>query len=167
MKEQEIETCKQKISTEKEVLQELSDSLLRQKATQQAQPVEIEQKRQKIAIAEQDKERRGRSYADALREKQYKTDELSKGVEYYSRNLGLEFRRVGDNKLRFVFRQIDPADHNRKFSFVVEISEGSAYSVTEVKPEIQNLDRLLKELNKTNDFSRFIRQMRIEFKAIA
>ena len=64
---------------------------------------------------------------EAIKEKEYKTNELSLGRDFYRKYLGLDFQRIEEDRLRFVFNNIDPDDHARQFSFCVFINEKNKY----------------------------------------
>ena len=51
--------------------------------------------------------------------KEQKFSELDKGCTLYRTRLGLTFERVGEERLRLTFTNIDPADPMRAFSFQV------------------------------------------------
>jgi hypothetical protein len=92
--------------------------------------------------------------------------ELSRGLECF-RRLGLAFEKLADDRLRLVFTLIDAARPQRRFCFTVKMTESDAYAVDEVDPPVAALDGMVRLLNESNDFSRFVQGMRREFKALA
>lgn len=89
--------------------------------------------------------------------------------------LGLTFERVPrgmsglgeetDELLRLIFRQVDPADPDKAFTFAIHISDTDVYRVAECFPRVR-FDDLLAAVNATNDFSRFVQGMRLRFRAL-
>jgi hypothetical protein len=93
----------------------------------------------------------------------FQLQELTKGVAFYKR-LGLEFEKIHDERLRLVFTLIDPLDPSRPFAFNVRVSEADdAYSVDGVDPPVPGVPELVAQLNRDNDFSRFVQLMRRRF----
>ena len=104
-------------------------------------------------------------YDEALKEREYKTNELTLGRDFYRKYLGLDFQRVDDDRLRFVFTKIDPNAFERQFVFGVFIDQHNRYQLVECEPRIDNTEALLDELNDTNNFSAFVQQIRAKFRA--
>jgi len=102
-----------------------------------------------------------------LQARQEKQQELSKGSSYYSSHLGLIFERFPDkpSQLRFTFTLIDPKDHSRPFYFVISV-DSEYYQVEECQPAVKAVPELIKQLNKSNSLSAFVRSMRREFCAL-
>lgn len=100
-------------------------------------------------------------------EARYQLSELTRGVSFY-RQLGLDFEKIHDDKLRLVFSQVDPSDPGRKFAFTLWITPSDTYAVDEVAPALPAgvLPGLLAELNSGNDFSAFVQRMRKAFKGL-
>ena len=102
--------------------------------------------------------------ADGERRRQWRVDELAKGAALYKK-LGLDFERVENDQLRLCFTQIDSRAPAREFSLQVRVDANDVYHVTRVEPSVgEALPRLVEELNASNDFSRFVRSMRAQFK---
>jgi hypothetical protein len=98
----------------------------------------------------------------------YKLQELSKGVEFYTKRLGLSFEKIDADALRLIFTLLDPRDPGRRFSFTLRATETDAYTVDECDPPVAALPELLAQLNgEGNDLARFIQLMRREFKRLA
>jgi hypothetical protein len=95
--------------------------------------------------------------------KENETKELTKGIVFYKR-LGLDFKRVGDDRLRLIFTQIDAAFPEKEFSFTIKVDQTDAYQVEACEPAIPEIPEYLACLNKSNDFSVFVRTMRQSFK---
>jgi hypothetical protein len=98
-------------------------------------------------------------------EVRYKLQELSKGVEFYTKRLGLSFEKIDADALRLIFTLLDPRDPGRRFTFTLRATETDAYTVDECDPPVAALPDLLRQLNaEGNDLARFIQLMRREFK---
>lgn len=98
--------------------------------------------------------------------KQTTVEDLSLGVLKYKK-LGLNFEKVADNTLRFIFTMLDPKNPKRKFSCVLSASDDEMYELLECNPPLQENRTAfhLRHLNETSDISFFVRSMRREFKA--
>eukprot|EP00743_Colponemidia_sp_Colp-15_P002725 GILK01002951.1.p1 GENE.GILK01002951.1~~GILK01002951.1.p1 ORF type:complete len:245 (+),score=60.84 GILK01002951.1:57-737(+) len=94
----------------------------------------------------------------------YRVAELTKGVQFYKERLGLDFQRVGDNRLRVVFTQIDPDQPNKEFWFSVHVNENDIYQIEDCVPAVGGVSKMLDELNTSNNFSSFVQAMRRKFK---
>jgi hypothetical protein len=99
-------------------------------------------------------------------EARFQLNELTRGIAFY-RRLGLDFEKINDDRLRLVFTQVDPADPEAKFCFSVRVTDADAYEVEECAPPVRELPELLRALNESNDFSRFVQAMRAAFKRVA
>eukprot|EP00164_Ancoracysta_twista_P003219 GFYU01004299.1.p1 GENE.GFYU01004299.1~~GFYU01004299.1.p1 ORF type:complete len:256 (-),score=92.24 GFYU01004299.1:398-1129(-) len=120
------------------------------------------QMKEKKAVAEKKKEELSNIELDVS----YRKNELSRGVSFYEQYLGLSFERIGDEKLRFVFTCIDPANVDRRFSFTVTVNEKRQYEVKDCKPHVTDLPHLVSDLCESNDFAKFILGMRKRFQAM-
>ena len=98
--------------------------------------------------------------------------EFARGLDAYKR-LGLAFENVvgeagTSNNIRVVFTLIHPTESTRRYCFDVHVSPtDDSYAVTACQPPVAALERLVSQLNATNQFSVFVQQMRAEFVAIA
>jgi len=91
------------------------------------------------------------------------------GQTIYQERLGFRFERVADDHLRVVFDKVDPNNPNKEFWFAVAVDAQNVYQIAEnkCKPYVESLPAMLNELNKTNNFGSFVRQMRHEFVQLA
>lgn len=105
-------------------------------------------------------------YARREADARHQLSELTRGIACY-RRLGLDFEKLGDDRLRLVFTQVDARDPDRAFSFCVRVTDSDAYEVDDVTPAVGELPALVRTLNDGNDFSRFVQAMRRAFKALA
>jgi hypothetical protein len=104
-------------------------------------------------------------YEAREKEVRFQLNELTKGISFY-RRLGLDFEKINDDRLRLVFAQIDPAAPDRKFGFSVRVTDPDVYEVDDCVPPVPGLGELLREVNTTNDFAKFVLQMRHKFKQL-
>lgn len=115
------------------------------------------------ATASLEAERNALAAAEAQEE--HESRELTKGVVFYKK-LGLDFHRMGDDRLKLTFTQIDAASPEREFAFAVHVDDSDVYQVEQCEPAVAVMPELLAALNASNDFSAFVRGMRQQFKAV-
>eukprot|EP00276_Gloeochaete_wittrockiana_P011847 CAMPEP_0184371024 /NCGR_PEP_ID=MMETSP1089-20130417/163164_1 /TAXON_ID=38269 ORGANISM="Gloeochaete wittrockiana, Strain SAG46.84" /NCGR_SAMPLE_ID=MMETSP1089 /ASSEMBLY_ACC=CAM_ASM_000445 /LENGTH=225 /DNA_ID=CAMNT_0026713727 /DNA_START=17 /DNA_END=694 /DNA_ORIENTATION=- len=99
---------------------------------------------------------------DALRNA--KIGELRKAQHFYEEYLGIKFERILDDRLQVIFSSIDPALPARRFVFTMVVDSQDIYRVEECVPMVEGLAEMVTELNKSNDFSGFIRGIRRKFR---
>eukprot|EP00053_Salpingoeca_punica_P022701 m.215100 g.215100 ORF g.215100 m.215100 type:complete len:224 (+) comp39435_c0_seq1:122-793(+) len=85
-----------------------------------------------------------------------------KAKAMFAKWLGLRFERVDDSVMRFVFTNVDSHDQSREFTFTTRVCADGLYALEACQPVVKSSD-LLEELNKSNDFSKFAREMRKRF----
>ena len=78
----------------------------------------------------------------------------------------MRFEYGDAEKLRLAFKYVDAAAPEREFVLGVRL-RGSAYEVVECAPRLENIDALVDECNRTNDFGKFVRDARRGFVAEA
>lgn len=104
---------------------------------------------------------------DLSKAKKYAAEQISElelRVKNFER-LGLRFVRVEDGStLKIAFTQIDASEPCREFSVGLQINDDDEYEVTECEPTVESLPRLIKDLNMTNDFAKFVKCVRKSFK---
>ncbi|GIY60268.1 kinetochore protein Spc25 [Caerostris extrusa] len=99
---------------------------------------------------------------------------LNKFYDFYKENLGFEMKRLkgGGNEeqseILFSFNHINKNKPLDTFTFILVLN-GKTYSGNEKKcsPHIQEMDKLLAKLNKTDDLSNFVIHTRKNFCSIA
>ncbi|KAI2504272.1 Chromosome segregation protein Spc25 [Fragilaria crotonensis] len=92
-------------------------------------------------------------------------DDLTRGIINY-KYLGFDFVKAKGNGLRFSFTQLDAGDPKRCFSFVLTANADDVYEVDECRDlDEDTLDRLVKQLNESDDLSAFMLGMRRAFSA--
>ncbi|XP_065840143.1 kinetochore protein Spc25-like [Oscarella lobularis] len=79
--------------------------------------------------------------------------------------LGISFRKISGGKIQAVFRCLK-ADDDNYFGYVIFSldSEKRDYKVHEVKPDIDDVERLIEQLNASNNLSRFFSAVRNQMK---
>jgi len=95
--------------------------------------------------------------------------EVTHGVTLYKTRLGLEFERIGPNRLRFIFTQVNKNKLEEKYTFSMFVTQDDKYHLEECAPVVDSalMAPMLEELNGGNDFGKFVREMRKRFKDIA
>eukprot|EP01104_Vermistella_antarctica_P011552 TRINITY_DN3234_c0_g1_i1.p1 TRINITY_DN3234_c0_g1~~TRINITY_DN3234_c0_g1_i1.p1 ORF type:complete len:223 (+),score=81.99 TRINITY_DN3234_c0_g1_i1:168-836(+) len=165
-KNQSAEDTKRDIAAETANLERTREKLNDLQTKENALPEKVDAARQSLARDRQAVETLKSEAATAEKERKYKIHELSKGISLYKKHLGLEFQRVGNDRLRFIFWNIDPAKHDRKFYFNIRINPSQVYQLVSCKPPLEDADDLVQKLNSTNDFSQFVQAMRRKFCAL-
>lgn len=84
--------------------------------------------------------------------------------DMYKDRLGLEFMKTDDDDMKFVFTLIDRFEMDREFSFTIRVEDGSSrYELVECEPMVKEAGEYIRECNRTDDLSMFIRKMRKSF----
>lgn len=158
----------QELAREKQTFEESTSKLFELKEQLQTKlPQELAAQRQQLIATQQEIDKQRRLFDEVNKEKEYKTTELTLGRDFYRKHLALDFQRVDDNRLRFVFTHIDPANHDRQFIFSVFVNSANRYELVECEPRLPVVDSLIDDLNADNNFSRFVQRMRAQFRAVA
>ena len=91
-------------------------------------------------------------------------NDLTKGIKLYQQ-LGLQFEKAENNCMQFIFTQIDPQNHSRKFEFFLLVDEEDCYQLVDSVPalDVEVCKSLIIQLNEDNDISRFAVNMRREY----
>lgn len=93
-------------------------------------------------------------------------NDLTYGIIAFKKRLGLDFQRLGANRLKLSFTQVDPRNHSLVFSFSIHVDETDKYNMIDCSPAVSGTEELLATLNSSNDFSEFVRAMRCKFRAL-
>tara|TARA_B110000008_G_C16836098_1_gene510645 strand:+ start:156 stop:818 length:663 start_codon:yes stop_codon:yes gene_type:complete len=93
-------------------------------------------------------------------------NDLTYGIIAFKKRLGLDFQRLGANRLQLNFTNVDQNNHSRVFSFSIHVDETDKYNIISCTPEVEGTEQLLTALNASNDFSAFVRGMRVKFRAL-
>jgi Chromosome segregation protein Spc25 len=130
----------------------------------QEMPAQIE----KMAVAKAEKEfslqQQREDISHIQKTKAYQVNELTKGVLFFKKRLGLEFVCSSDGHLQIIFRLIDPKQPQRAFTADVLIDDSNSYCMTHCSPQVNGVESLITTLNQTNDFHVFVHNMRSLFK---
>ncbi|XP_010503449.1 PREDICTED: kinetochore protein spc25-like isoform X3 [Camelina sativa] len=88
-----------------------------------------------------------------------KTD-ISGAISWYNQALG--FHVEAGHGVKFTFTNIDAKRPTREFSFTAHY-ENEIYTLLDCDLQLDEIKGMVQELNKTNDFFRFVRLMRDKF----
>ncbi|KAJ0965144.1 hypothetical protein J5N97_026282 [Dioscorea zingiberensis] len=91
-------------------------------------------------------------------------ESIEEAVLWYNRVLG--FRTEGGEGVKFIFNKIDAKHPEKEYSFTVKLN-GDVCDLLHCDPYLDNLDELIKDMNKTNGLFKFVRLMRMKFQAAA
>ena len=99
-------------------------------------------------------------------EKQSKGD-LRRNADFF-RCLGLDLQGAGDGALKLRFTLLDKREPQREFAIVVVVDENDMYGVATTAPALPDdvIQSELLQVNQTNDFSRFVINIRRHFLAL-
>lgn len=148
-KRQEIEQVMGEVTN----LREKIDTEMPQKIGEKAKVVDQELK---------DLEKQKENVQEKQQGRALRKNELSKGVTYYKERLGLSFERMPDNSLSFRMNMIDAVNPSRPFTFAILVNQSNVYEVVRCEPKV-DYEKMLSQLNNSNDFGQFVKQMRTKF----
>ena len=160
------DALQQQSGAERNRVDELRAELERLTAQESRLPPEAERLNQQLEQTRSLVTRREVECSHIVKEKDQKLAELDKGRALYRSRLGLNFEQVGGERLRLTFTNVDAANPMRAFAFQVFVDGGDTYHVESCEPPVAGMDELVDALNKDNDFSLFVRQMRKRFKQL-
>ncbi|KAL5714027.1 hypothetical protein ACHQM5_016044 [Ranunculus cassubicifolius] len=147
-------TISDSISATKAEIEELKKSLHDQKARKDEYATIMSQ--QLLALgALEEKANQG------IKEKQ----EIQEIISWYNRVLGLQIEG-GRGGIKVIFNNINVNNTSEEYFFVVQLAHNT-YSLLNCTPHLDGTKELVKELNQTNGFFRFVRIMREKFQAAA
>ncbi|KAG0480730.1 hypothetical protein HPP92_011285 [Vanilla planifolia] len=89
---------------------------------------------------------------------------IQEATEWYKNFLG--FHAEGGEGVKFIFSKIDPKNYDKEYSFVVRL-DGDRYTLLDCDPQVDGIDGLVEELNRTNGLFKFVRVVRGKFQEIA
>jgi small-conductance mechanosensitive channel len=161
---QAAEQVKKNLDKENRDLENLQRNLDELKKKERSYVDKLEMTKREVRRAEQQLESKRIEYEDEKKLKSLHLSEATKAITLYRENLGLEFERVCEDKLRFIFTLIDPKDVAREFWFTVFIDAAKHFHIEECQPPLDGLTEVEAELNRDSDFTAFIRKMRRKFK---
>ncbi|XP_033639589.1 kinetochore protein Spc25-like [Asterias rubens] len=160
--QKELKILEQQSLSNKEVGEDNKKKLLALKAVIKESALKLQEllfereQKQKEYIVGMEKCNQQKELVEA-QEKATKTRlrELIKAESLYKEWLGLQFKKISEDHLQFVFSYLDPKDHSRTFSFTIKI-ENNKYNVADSNPAIEGLDKMAASLNESNNLTEFI-----------
>ncbi|KAI8609658.1 chromosome segregation protein Spc25-domain-containing protein [Chytriomyces sp. MP71] len=84
-------------------------------------------------------------------------------LKAYQENMSMVISAVSKNILRFTYTHINQKNWEQEYSFVLDVSEGKQYKIMDCIPPLPGRERMLKFLNDSRDFYRFLKEMRKAF----
>ncbi|KAI5079742.1 hypothetical protein GOP47_0005221 [Adiantum capillus-veneris] len=102
----------------------------------------------------------------SLEEKRRKNNLILDGIGWYEENLGFAVRPTKNNGLWLTLTKIVRTDPDQEFSFCIRHDkERNIYTLLECIPSLAGSKDLVDELNRTNNFKKFVCNMRNLFRA--
>ncbi|KFK34120.1 hypothetical protein AALP_AA5G104000 [Arabis alpina] len=86
--------------------------------------------------------------------------DINEAISWYNQALG--FHVEAGHGVKFTFTNIDAKRPTREFSFTVHYGNDT-YTLLDCNPQLDDVEEMVQELNKTNDLFRFVRLMRDKF----
>ena len=124
---------------------------------------------QEFSVQAEKKELELKNRANAMNDKgdivEEKRAKLTSELEKWKNILGLELVNSSHGGIIFVFTNIDRDDSGKKFSCEVGLSDRQ-YKVTQCFPMVPGLENMVELLNKTNDLSGFVVNLRRKFVSV-
>lgn len=95
-------------------------------------------------------------------------NDLTKGIKLYQM-LGLQFEKAENDCMKFIFTQIDPKNHSRRFEFLLLVDDDDCYQLVDSTPPLEPdvCKSFVIQLNEDNDISSFVVKMRKEYQSFA
>ncbi|KAL6759531.1 hypothetical protein V8C86DRAFT_2574226 [Haematococcus lacustris] len=150
---QRLETEAQEVSA----LQDTSTALRQQKDQVYAEVVALQDTLQ--AQEQQDRQKEAEAASqDSVHRK--KLAALQRVLHMYSSRLGLTFKQ-GADELQLVMTQVQASQPARPFIVAVRVLPDNSYQVTQCEPHVESLPTLLTALNTSNNFSCFVKSLRL------
>lgn len=89
-------------------------------------------------------------------------DAVTRGVATFRDRLGVAFS-VLDGKLQIAYTFISRAEPSKPYTIAIFVDENREYQLHACAPHVDGMQALIDELNRTNNFARFIGQARKQF----
>jgi len=163
-----FEATKLRQELERESNQEstLTNRLHQLRVQEREVPDRLAQLQKELETAKQQIDVNQHALMEKEKSKKQLLNNLTRGIALYKERLGLEFHRKGANHIRFSFRFLDRADDNKEFSFSICITDTDQYELVECQPVLPAsvVSGTVTALNNSNNFGRFVAQMRKHFK---
>ena len=125
-------------------------------------PQQIEKLAQKLSKAETDNSNLSKEVDKLTTLHQREIDAVTRGVQMFRDRLGVAFQ-VADGKLQIVYTLIDRKDASRPFTIAIFVDENKEYQLHACQPELPAIQGLVDSLNSTNNFAKFIVDVRKSF----
>ncbi|EIE26841.1 hypothetical protein COCSUDRAFT_64680 [Coccomyxa subellipsoidea C-169] len=165
-REQEVEELKQRLQHESEEEEQVKAQLRAAEEESDALPKEIHDIKTALDRETAELQRQESALADKESLREGKLRSLRQALDLYRARLGLQFRKDHTDELLLIFTHIDPSSHLREFMLGVHVHADNTYSITRCEPALEGLDPMLGELNSSNNFSQFVRQLRKRFQQL-
>ncbi|KAI9334835.1 chromosome segregation protein Spc25-domain-containing protein [Zopfochytrium polystomum] len=167
----EIKACKAKFAQAEKVveaerreeadMESVVESLSEKRALKERDRAELEEK---VKSLEEEVRSRRAKLEQTIRKREEEAARSVPEMLLYEEKLAMKIVGLKVGVLRFVFTHINKNNWNEEFAFVVDVSGGSkTYQIIECTPRLPTLDSLVKFLNDTRDFFRFLKEIRKEF----
>ncbi|KAI3425962.1 hypothetical protein D9Q98_007932 [Chlorella vulgaris] len=166
--EQRAANVKRRLAREQGEMQQLQQDLDSIRAEQGKLPALVQEVHEALQAEAEAFERQEAALCNQEGLKERKLGALHQALGMYQQRLGLEFQH-GDadgEQLRVVMTQVDARDPARPFTFAVQVMGDNSYAVQACDPDLPAMPQLLAELNSGGTFSRFVRCVRTEFRAV-
>ncbi|GFX03389.1 uncharacterized protein TNCV_4634011 [Trichonephila clavipes] len=131
----------------------------------------LHQKQKKASLKLEETRKQVEQQTKATQTLEKKISLRSNLYELYKNNLGFEIKPLKggmneeQSEIAFSFNHIDKNNPLETYSFILVLTE-KTYSVKNCTPSLTEMERLLTELNKTNDLSSFVIQVRRNFMSL-
>ena len=136
------------------------------RARSSAKPTEVEERRQVLETESAQLEQAQLQCAQMEQKQKSELSQFSTALEYYSGRLGLELENNGGS-FSMVFTAVNPANPDAKHTLCMSVSDATgSYVMDSCEPTLPTLNAIAAELNETNDFGCFVRQVRTAFRSL-
>jgi hypothetical protein len=89
-------------------------------------------------------------------------DAVTRGVAMFRERLGVTFQ-VQEGKLQIAFAYIERDEPHKPFTIAIFVDENKEYQLHACTPQVDTIQQLVDELNRSNNFAKFIGQVRKQF----
>jgi len=133
-----------------------------------ALPVSAQSASEALRLAKTHTELQQQELDAGLSEQNKRLRSLEQKVQAFQQRLGLSFQKV-EGGLQVVYTLVDPHNADRACSFVVRITPENRYEIKDVSPALNpgELEVMVSQLNRRNNFAWFVQAIRQKFRALA
>ena len=149
----------------KEQIDGLNDEIEKAKIEIECDEAAISFIKSSLANCEQDKENLAspkRMLHSKLQKYREYAEKFSQNLRFYEKRLGLSLKKLEDNTLWISFHYITP-ENQGEHSTVLKVEAG-VYVLISCTPLIASSQELVNSLNQDNNFSKFLKNLRMAFK---